>query len=257
MTDEGVHAYQTATLSGGLIHNMRRYVERVSGGPSWRRFLWEGTVLTLFGGLPTVLGSVLRGMTYRSVLGKADKGCFIERNVRWQVPRRIFLGRRVMVGEGCFVDANSFASRVVLQDDVWLSRGCYLVAGPGLEIVVGPQTYIGHRCLFYGHGGIRVGRDVLLANDVQLICGNHTFSRRDLPIRAQPTEEHPIVVEDDVWLGASAIVLGGVTVGQGSVVAAGAIVTQSLPPHSIARGVPARIVGVRGEESATVEDLWL
>jgi acetyltransferase-like isoleucine patch superfamily enzyme len=134
-----------------------------------------------------------------------------------------------------------------LADDVWLSRGCYLVTGPGKEIVLGPQTYVGHRCLFYGHGGIRVGRDVLMANDVQLICGNHTFARRDLPIRAQPTEERPIVIEDDVWLGASSIVLGGVIIGRGSVVGAGAVVTRSLPPYSVARGVPAQVVGSRGE----------
>jgi acetyltransferase-like isoleucine patch superfamily enzyme len=100
----------------------------------------------------------------------------------------------------------------------------------------------------YGHAGIRIGRDALLANDVQLICGNHTFARRDVPIRAQPPEGKPIVVEDDVWLGASTIVLGGVTIGRGSVVGAGAVVTRSLPPYSIARGVPAKVVGVRGEE---------
>jgi acetyltransferase-like isoleucine patch superfamily enzyme len=256
MADRTEHSYETATLSGGLLPNIRRYRIRVSGSPSWGRFLWEGTVLTLLGFLPTVLGSVLRGIAYRSVLGRVGKGCFIERNVRWQVPRRVFLGRRVMVGESCFVDANSLTSRIVLEDDVWLSRGCYLVAGTGVEIVLGPQTYLGHRCLLYGHGGIRVWRDVLLANDVQLICGNHTFARRDVPIRAQPTEERPIVIEDDVWLGASAIILGGVTVGQGSVVAAGAVVTHSLPPYSIARGVPAQIVGERGQERPGMEGEW-
>ena len=83
----------------------------------------------------------------------------------------------------------------------------------------------------------------------QLICGNHTFARRDVPIRAQPPQDAPIVIEDDVWLAASAIVLGGVTVGRGCVVGAGAVVTHSLPPYSIARGVPARVVGVRGDEA--------
>ncbi len=115
-----------------------------------------------------------------------------------------------MIGEGCFLDANTAEGRIELQDDVWLSRGSYIVAGRA-QVIVGPTTYIGHRCLFYGHNGIQIGRDVLLANDVQLICGNHTFSRRDIPIRAQPPLGAPIVVEDDVWLGASVIVLGGVT----------------------------------------------
>ena len=255
MTNAGEQSSQTATLEGGLRHNMRRYRTRVSGSPAWHPFLWQGTVLTLLSGFPTVLGSVLRGRAYGSVLGELGKGCFFERDVRWQVPRRVFLGRRVMMGEGCFVDANSLESRIQLEDDVWLSRGCYLVAGPGIEITIGAKSYIGHRCLLYGHGGIQVGRDVLLANDVQLICGNHTFARRDLPIRAQPTEERPITIEDDVWLGASSIILGGVTVGRGSVVGAGAVVTHSLPPYSIARGVPARVVGTRGEQTTGVEDL--
>jgi acetyltransferase-like isoleucine patch superfamily enzyme len=211
-------------------------------------------VLTSLSWLPTVAGSVLRGVAYRSVLEQVGSGCFIEKDVRLQVPRRISLGHRVMVGEGCFLDAHSLQGRIVLGDDVWLSRGCYVVAYRDGEVRIDEQTYVGHRCLFYGHGGIHIGRDVLLANDVQLICGNHTFARRDLPIRAQPTEERPIVIEDDVWLGASAIVLGGVTVGQGSVVAAGAVVTHSLPPYSIARGVPAQIVGTRGEDADELED---
>jgi len=249
MPDNEERSYTTASIGGGTGQNMRRYITRVTGDRSWRRWVWQGTILTLLGGFPTVFGSVLRARAYRSVLGGLGKGCFIERGVRWQVPRRVFLGQRVLIGENCFVDAHSLTGRVELRDDVWLSRDCYLIAGRGAEILVEDRVYIGHRCLFYGHGGIHVGQDALLANDVQLICGNHTFARRDIPIRAQPTEERPIVVEDDVWLGASAIVLGGVTVGQGAVVAAGAVVTRDLPPYSIARGVPAQVVGMRGEDA--------
>lgn len=242
-------AYRSASMARGLRGNVLRYMERVSGRRALLPYLWQGLVLTSLSWVPTVAGSLLRGWAYRAVLDGAGPGCFIEQDVRWQVPRRIRLGRRVMVGEGCFLDAHSLTGRIVLGDDVWLSRGCYVVAYQNAEVRIAEQAYIGHRCLLYGHGGIQVGRDVLMANDVQLICGNHTFARRDVPIRAQPTVERPIVIEDDVWLGASAIVLGGVTVGRGSVVGAGAVVTRDLPPYSIARGVPAQVVGVRGDES--------
>jgi acetyltransferase-like isoleucine patch superfamily enzyme len=144
------------------------------------------------------------------------------------------------------LDANTPQGRIELQDDVLLSRGCYIVTGRG-EVAIGPMSHIGYRCLLYGTRGIRIGRDVLLANDVQLICGNHTFARHDIPIRAQPLAGAPIIIEDDVWLGASVIVLGGTTIGKGSVVGAGAVVTRSLPPYSIALGIPARVVGVRGD----------
>lgn len=244
--------YQTATMKGGFRRNMVRYVQRVTGGGGWLRFLWQGTVLTLLSPLPTVGAAVLRGWAYRAVLGAVGPGCFVEQSVRLLVPRRIFLGRRVMIGEGCFLDANTPQGRIELQDDVWLAQGAIITTGTG-EVIVGPATYVGHRCLMYGHAGIRIGRDVLLANGVQLICGNHTFARRDVPIRAQPPEGKPIVIEDDVWLGASAIVLGGVTIGQGSVVGAGSVVTRSLPAYSIALGVPAQVVGVRGEESGSGE----
>lgn len=241
--------YQTATLNRGLGSNLARYVERVTGSRSLGRFLWQGTVLTLLSPLPTVASSVFRPRAYRSLLGKVGAGCYIEQHVRMLVPKQIFLGSRVMIGEGCFLDANTALGRIELQDDVWLSRGSYLVAGEA-EVSIGANSYIGHRCLFYGHRGIRVGRDVLLANDVQLICGQHSFALRDVPIRAQPGRGQPIVIEDDVWLGSSVIVLGGVTVGRGCVVGAGAVVTHSLPAYSVAQGVPARVVGVRGGDKS-------
>ncbi len=250
MTQYNGNHYQTATMKRGLRGNLLRYMERVSGSHAIVPWLWQGLILTLLSGIPTIAGSVLRGLIYRLVLEDVGPGCFIEKDVRLQVPRRIRLGRRVMIGAGCFLDAHSLTGHIVLDNDVWLSQGCYLVAYRHAELYIGERTYIGHRCLLYGHGGIHIGRDVLLANDVQLICGNHTFSRRDLPIRAQPTVERPIIVEDDVWLGASVIVLGGVTVGHGSVVGAGAVVTHDLPPYSIAYGVPARIVGTRADELA-------
>jgi acetyltransferase-like isoleucine patch superfamily enzyme len=234
----------TATLQGGLRHNLSRYRRRVTGSESWGRFLWQGLVLTLLADRPTIVASLLRRIAYRGVLGHVGSGCVIESGVRLLVPRQVFLGRRVMVGEGCFLDAHNAGGRIELQDDVWLSRGCLLVTAE-TEIVIEPRAYIGHRCLFYGHGGIRVGRGALLANDVQLICGNHSFARRDIPIRDQPTDERPIVIGEDVWLAASAIVLGGVTIGRGAVVGAGAVVTHDLPPFSVARGVPARVVGER------------
>ncbi len=240
----------TATVERGLWRNVARYRRRVTGSDSWGRFLWQGLVLTILADLPSIGAAVLRGRIYRTVLGGIGAGCVIEQHVRLLVPNRLFLGRRVLVGEGSFLDAHNARGRIELQDDVWLSRGCLLVTAE-TEILVQEQAYVGHRCLLYGHGGIDVGRNALLANDVQLICGDHTFSRRDIPIRDQPAKAMPIVIEEDVWLGASAIVLGGVTVGRGSVVAAASVVTHDLPPFSIARGVPARIVGERGVSEET------
>jgi hypothetical protein len=130
-------SYESATMARGLRGNMLRYVERVSGRRALLPYLWQGLVLTSLSWLPTVAGSILRGVAYRAVLERAGAGCFIEQDVRLQVPRRISLGKRVMVGEGCFLDAHSLTGRIVLGDDVWLSRGCYVVAYRDAEVWMG------------------------------------------------------------------------------------------------------------------------
>ena len=89
MADMQEPSYSTATISNSLRENASRYVERVTGSRSWGHFFWQGTVLTLLSWMPTVLGSVVRGLAYRTVLEGVGPGCFIEKDVRWQVPRRI------------------------------------------------------------------------------------------------------------------------------------------------------------------------
>lgn len=235
-------------IAPGLGRNVRRYVNRVSGSSTFPRYLWQGTILTLFSGLPGIASSYLRGLVYRSVLGQAGKRCLIEQNVRLLAPRRIFLGHRVMVSEGTLLDAWAYDGGIYLRDGVWISRGCVLVAGDGQAVTLEENVYVGHYNIFFGHAGITIGRDTLIANHVQLLCGNHNINRRDIPVRLQGSSGFPIAIGEDVWLGAGVIVLGGVTIGDGAVIAAGAVVTKDIPPYAIARGVPAKVMGERAAE---------
>jgi len=85
---------------------------------------------------------------------------------------------------------------------------------------------------------------------VCLIAEDHDSGDPHLPIKAQGVTRQSIVIEDDVWLGAGAVVVAGVTVGRGSVVAAGAVVTRDVPPQSVVAGVPARLVRSRADGRA-------
>ena len=80
MTDD-TPQYESATLGRGLRGNLRYYIERVSGRRALLPYLWQGLVLTLLGWLPTVAGSVLRGLIYRTVLAGAGPGCFQSRQI--------------------------------------------------------------------------------------------------------------------------------------------------------------------------------
>jgi acetyltransferase-like isoleucine patch superfamily enzyme len=116
----------------------------------------------------------------------------------------------------------------------------------GGDIRLGANCTVNPFCVLYGHGGLSLGNDVRIATHCVFIPANHNFDDLTKPIRQQAETRVGIVIEDDVWIGAGVRVMDGVRIGGGSVIGAGAVVTKSLPPLSVAVGVPARVVGQRG-----------
>ena len=121
---------------------------------------------------------------------------------------------------------------------VSIFRGTTVLAPENL--VVGDQCSIGWRCVIDARGGITIADRVVIASDSQLVTGWHSTS--------SPTFEagtSPIRLERYVWLATRSLVLGGVTMGEGSVAAAGAVVVRDVADHLIVGGVPARPIGKR------------
>lgn len=116
----------------------------------------------------------------------------------------------------------------------------------GGSIVVGDRVSINPFCILYGHGGLQIGSDVLIAAHVTIIPANHKFDRTDVPIRKQGESRLGITIGDDVWIGTGARILDGVTIGTGSVIAAGAVVKDDVQPYNVVAGVPARPIKTRG-----------
>ena len=97
------------------------------------------------------------------------------------------------------------------------------------------------------NGEIIIGNDVIIGPNVVIRASNHVYDRMDIPIREQGHSGGKIVIEDDVWIAANAVVLPDVIVGRGAVVAAGAVVTSDVPPYQIVGGVPAKTIANRKE----------
>jgi acetyltransferase-like isoleucine patch superfamily enzyme len=118
--------------------------------------------------------------------------------------------------------------------------------GPG-ALRVGRGTYVGEYNNLRSEGAeIRIGEQCLISQFVSLIASGHGYERRDLPIVEQPVPPKlGVTVGDDVWIGCNAVVLPGVAIGTGAVVAAGSVVTGDVAPYCIVAGVPARVVGER------------
>lgn len=107
------------------------------------------------------------------------------------------------------------------------------------DVVIGNFSRIGiHSTVI---GPVTIGSHVNLAQGITVTALNHNFSAKDKFIDEQGVATSPIVIEDDVWIGANAVILPGVRIGRHSVIAAGAVVNRDVPPYSLAVGVPAQV----------------
>ena len=108
------------------------------------------------------------------------------------------------------------------------------------DVIIGDHTRIGlHNTII---GPVDIGNHVNLAQGITVTALNHNFSDINKRIDEQGVSTNPVTIEDDVWVGANAVILPGVTIGEHCVVAAGAIVTKDVPPHSLVAGVPAKVI---------------
>ena len=117
---------------------------------------------------------------------------------------------------------------------------------PG-RIRLGARVGIAAGCQLNGAGGLTVGDDCLIGPGAVVWTENHRYADPAVPVAAQGSDPAPVTLGPDCWVAAGAVVLPGVTLGRGTVVAAGAVVTKSTEPYAVVAGVPARVVGRRGE----------
>ena len=139
---------------------------------------------------------------------------------------------------------------------IW--KGGSINIGPGTEIMhgaviltyggriaIGSNCSINPYCILYGHGGLTIGNNVLIAGGSMLIPNNHVYRQPGIPIANQGNISKGIIVEDDVWIGHACSILDGITIGKGSVIAAGSVVNRDVPPYTVFGGVPARFLKKR------------
>lgn len=110
------------------------------------------------------------------------------------------------------------------------------------NIVLGKNITLNRNVNITARCPIIIGNDVLIGNNVVINSGNHDFSNPELLIREQGHVMAPITIEDNVWIGANCVILKGVTIGTGSVIAAGAVVTKDVPSNCVYGGVPAKLI---------------
>lgn len=150
----------------------------------------------------------------------------------WVRPIRCFICQRIF----------KYAGR-----NINIEKGAYF--GTGSEIEIGDNSGIGVDCQIYQP--VKIGNDVMMGPEVTVLTRNHRLDRLDIPMTQQgylPYQK--VTICDDVWIGTRAIILPGVTVGKGSVIGAGAIVTKDVPEYAIVGGNPAKVLKYRLDVSS-------
>ena len=167
------------------------------------------------------------------------------RLTRWWLSRQLkALGDKASVGRGLKI-IGGHRIRVGHHFSCW--RSCTLAACNDGDIEIGnhvalnANVYINACC----HGVIQIGNDVLIGPNVVMRTSDHIFDDPELPIRCQGHRSGAIVIADDVWIGANAVILGGISIGPGAVIAAGAVVTRDVKAYAVVGGVPARLIKMR------------
>lgn len=146
------------------------------------------------------------------------RGSVIHRSVRMDTPPY----RRFSLGERSVIESFSCINNAVG------------------DVIIGNNTRVGlHNTII---GPVTIGSHVNLAQGITVTALNHNFSVSTQPIDQQGVSTNPITIEDDVWIGANAVILPGVTIGTHCVVAAGAVVKKDVPSHSLVAGVPAKVI---------------
>lgn len=133
--------------------------------------------------------------------------------------------------------AKSLGDNVSIFPDVYLQNVQELVVGNNVSFQ--PMVYI------EAYGGVKIGNDVSFAEGASLFSVNHGFDDLKTPIKDQPLKALPVEIGNNVWIGAKATILGGVTVSSGTIVAAGAVVTKDTEENVTVGGVPAKVIRYR------------
>ncbi len=227
-----------------------RYGALVVGRPGPAALVRYELITGLAGRCPGALGYWLRRRLVPRLLGTMGPGGALGRGLTLRCPGQIRLGRNITVDDDVTLDAKG-GGGIALGDDIYLGRGTHCACTDG-SIRVGSFVSIGPGVYVAAKGDVTIGSYVGIGPRAMLISGGHgtLADAAGTPMLKQPRSAKPIVVGDDVLIGAGAIVLEGSTIGSGAVVAAGAVVAGDVPPRAIVGGIPARVLRMRPGGSA-------
>jgi acetyltransferase-like isoleucine patch superfamily enzyme len=196
----------------------------------------------------------LRGLREKLFMGESSGWVLVGKQVSIRYAGYLHAGKELIIEDYAEINARS-TQKIILGNRVTIGKYAIIRPGnlyggePGEGLVVGDHSNIGPYCYIGCSGHISIGNNVMISPRVSIYAENHVFDQIDTSIKSQGVKKEKVVIEDDCWIASNSILLAGVTIGKGSVVAAGSVVTQDVPPYSVVAGVPARVIKNRRTDS--------
>ncbi|MFD2203711.1 acyltransferase [Shivajiella indica] len=194
--------------------------------------------------------SILRGLAHRWRFKKIRGLFLVGKGVTLRQAHYIEAGKNFILQDHC--EVNGLSQRGLIFGDK-VSIGSYAIirptnlygGEPGIGLKMGNNSNIGAYSYIGCSGYIEIGDNVMISPRVSIYSENHNFDQLDKVMIDQGVTRSFVKIEDDCWIAANSVILSGVTIGKGSVVAAGSIVTKDVPPYSIVAGNPAKVIKSR------------
>lgn len=205
-------------------------------------------VETLFIVLPR-LRQILNGYFFK-IIGLHTNGfCFISSGVTISHRHSFRAGKNLIIGKGSSIDALS-ENGIKLGNNVSLAQNVIIqctgvIAKKGIGLIIGDNTGINSNVFLGCQGGLEIGSEVIIGPGVSIFTENHNFDLKKVPIKNQGETRKGVVIKNNCWIGAGAIILDGVIIEEGAVVAAGSVVNKNVNKNSLVAGIPAKYIKQR------------
>lgn len=240
--------YAVRDLAENRKSAISKYCDFFVGRPGLLALAKYELITMLCGSFPGAVGYLLRKTLYKRLLGKVGGGVQFGRGVSLRHPGKITIGEGTAVDDFCLLDARGVSEGgFKIGARVLIARDCLIQSKTDAGFVeIGDECSIGSQTTLSSAGGIRFGKNVLLAGQCYIGGGRYHTEDREVPMMHQGLfSKGPVVIEDDVWVGAGARIIDGVRIERGAIVGAGAVVTKDVASGEIVGGVPAKPIGKR------------
>ena len=191
--------------------------------------------------------ALIRGLLFVKPFLKKNKGLlFAGKGAKIQFGHKIKTGSGLNLMAHSSINALSYKG-VEIGNNFTLGKYAIIectgvLRNVGSSLKIGNNVGINHYCFIGVRGDIVIGDNVIFGPRVNVFSENHNYKNLDIPIKNQGVTKDKTIIGSDVWIGANASIMSGVEIGDGCIIAAGAVVTKDIPSYSIVGGVPAKIL---------------